>query len=508
MSLPAGRPVLAKRTVAALVAAMVLAACASEGPKPARTLEIAGETSIPSAAAATASNPSTRPDASLPGVPPEPRPSPTSGPDSGPTTPPAGTSAILPGTVNRTSLDIRATYHVNAAITVRSGALDVTTRIVATNESGEGIDRLELNTIAARLGGIKVSASVDQAPVKVAVKDQTLIVPLGGILPAGASATITVGYRATLRSGVLDGDWMFTRNDGTLALYRWIPWVSRALPFDRPNNGEPFLTVSSPRVDVELLTDAPMILAAPAVSIEAYAAGAGNAWSFGLTDVRDVSIVLAPEFHVATGKVDGIPIRAYTKPGGLSASQLVEQAKAAISSQSDLLGVKYPWTTLTIVETPGGVGIEAPGIVWIPDRLDLRNRTYALAQGVAHQWFEALVGNDQRNEPFADEAPADLLARTTLGTLRATRCARAALDKSIGSYSTTCYYEVVLVQGGRLLDDLRRRMGTKAFWRAMGGYVEANRNGLGGTRQLLDALRAGSPVNLLPLITPRFPTLY
>ena len=505
MSSPAGRPVLAKRAIAALLAALVFGACDATVPRPVGTQEVAGETDAPSAAA-----PHRTPAQATPSTEPHRTPAPTPDPDptTAPGTPGTTTTAILPGSVNRSSLEVSATYHVNAAITVQTGALDVTTRIVATNASADGIDRLELNTIAARLGGIKVSATADDVPVKVTVKDQTLMVQLGGILPPGASATISVEYRATLRKGIADGDWMFTRNGGTLALYRWIPWISRAIPFDRPNYGEPFLTVSSPRVDVELLTDAPMILAAPSVDIDAYAAGTGNYWSFGLTDVRDVSIVLSPNFRVATGKVDGIPIRAYATPGGLSPTQLVQQAVAAISSQSDLLGVKYPWTTLTIVETPGGVGIEAPGIIWIPDRMDLRNRTYALAQGVAHQWFEALVGNDQRNEPFAGEAPADLLARTTLGTLRATRCARAALDKSIGSYSRTCYYEVVLVQGGRLLDDLRRRMGSKAFWASMRSYLEANRNGLGGTRQLLAALQAGSPANLLPLIRPRFPSLY
>jgi hypothetical protein len=494
---PVARSILARRTIAALAAALVLAACTSDGLKPVGTQEVAGATDAPSALPSFAPETSTEPAAT-----------PTEGTVPPPTAAPAGASAIVPGSVDRSSLEISATYHVNALISVRSGDLEVTTRILATNESGDGIDRLELNTIAARLGRIHVSATVDDVPVKVTVKDQTLLVPLGGILPSGASATVSVTYQATLRPGILDGDWMFTRSGGTLALYRWVPWVSRALPFDRPNNGEPFLTVSSPRVDVEILTDAPMTLAAPSVAIDAYAAGPGNYWAFGLSNVRDVSIVLAPDFRVATGKADGVPVRAYTRPGGLSASQLVQQASAAISSQSDLLGVAYPWTTLTVVETPGGVGIEAPGIVWVPNRLDLRNRTYALAQGVAHQWFEELVGNDQRNEPFAGEAPADLLARTTLGTLRATRCPRAALDKSIASYSKTCYYEVVLVQGGRLLDDLRQRMGSKAFWAAMRSYVEAHRHGLGGTRLLLDTLQAGSSVDLMPLIRPRFPALY
>lgn len=485
-----------------LGATLLAAACAPSGPTPGPTTQVAGETDVASPSRALVPSITDAPTAA---------PGPTDAPSEGPggTAEPARPSAILPGAVDRSTLDIRATYRVTATIGVQTGALDVTTRIVATNESDGAIDRLELNTIAARLGAIKVTAaSVDDVPTTVRVSDQTLMVPLGGLLPPGASATVTIAYRATLRKGLTGSDWMFTRSGGTLALYRWIPWVSEALPFSRPNDGEPFVTQTSPQVDVEILTDARMVLAAPSTDVDEYAAGAGNDWSFHVRDVRDVSVVLAPDFRVARGDADGIPVTAFTRPGGLSAAQLVQQASAAISAQASLLRVAYPWTTLTVVETPGGVALESPGLIWVPDHLDLRNRTYAVYHGVAHQWFSGLVGNDQRNEPFADEGPADLLARTTLGTLRATRCSRDALDQSIGAYSRSCYYEVVLVQGGLLLDDLRRRMGTKAFWAAMGAYVEANRYGLGGSRQLLDSLRAASGVDLLPLIRPRFPKLY
>ena len=51
-------------------------------------------------------------------------------------------------------------------------------------------------------------------------------------------------------------------------------------------------------------------------------------------------------------------------------------------------------------------------------------------------------------------------------------------------------------------------MGTNRFWAALGGYVEANRLGIAGTRQLLDALRAASPADLLPILRSRFPDLY
>jgi hypothetical protein len=163
---------------------------------------------------------------------------------------------------------------------------------------------------------------------------------------------------------------------------------------------------------------------------------------------------------------------------------------------------------LTVVETQGGSGLESPGLVWIPENVDTLNRTYLVHHEIAHQWFYGLVGNDQQAEPFADEAAADLLARTVLDTLRSSRCARTALDRAITAYSRGCYYEVVYVQGGLVLDDIRRQMGTDRFWEAMRTYVEWIRNGLAGSKQLLETLRAASPVDLLPTLRARFPDLY
>ena len=59
-----------------------------------------------------------------------------------------------------------------------------------------------------------------------------------------------------------------------------------------------------------------------------------------------------------------------------------------------------------------------------------------------------------------------------------------------------------------MLDELRRKMGTAAFWGAMGGYLVDHRFGLAGTRTLLDALVKASPVDLGPILRARFPALY
>jgi len=462
--------------------------------------------------APTGTPPATRPEtsdatATLPAAraTPTAQPTPTPSATPSPTPEPTPASAILPGAVGRSSVEVSATYDVALDVTVATGALAVDVVIEARNDSGGPIDRLELNTIAARLGGLAVTAAtVDDRPVEVGVDDQTITVPLGGILPDGASTTIALSYTAMLRPDLDGSSWLFTRAGGTLAMYRWIPWVSRAVPFDRPNHGDPFVTPSSPRVSVSVTTDVAMVLASPGDEPILD----GRTWSFEVADVRDVAIVLAPDFEITTGDASGIPIRAFTRPGGLDGDRLVAQASRAITRMADRLGVPYPWPAFTVVETAGGFGMESPGLIWIPRGTASGNLPYLVHHETAHQWFYGLVGNDQQAEPFADEAAADLLARSVLGSLRGSRCDRAPLDRSILRYSQACYYEVVYIQGGNVLDDLREAVGTERFWTAMHDYLEANRFGLGGTRQLLEALVAASPVELTPTLRARFPDLY
>lgn len=465
-----------------------------------------GVASIPASSAAATRAPGPLPstiESAMPTA--APTDAPTAAATDAPTAAPTPGSAIIPGSVGRSSLAITATYDVALDVSVELGAVSVRVEIEARNDAGAPIDRLELNTIAARLGGLEVTeASVEDRPVSVTIDDQTLLVPLGGVLPDGASATVRLAYTASLARDLVGSNWLFSRAGETLALYRWIPWVSRAVPFDRPNHGDPFVTPSSPRVRVRLATDAPMVLASPGVA----PVRDGDVWSFEARDVRDVAIALAPDFALTESDADGTPIRAYTRPGGLDGERLVTQASRAITRMEERLGVAYPWPALTIVETAGGYGMESPGLIWVPTGTAPGNLPYLVHHETAHQWFYGLVGNDQQAEPFADEAATDLLARTVLGTLRGSRCERAPLDRSIDRYSAGCYFEIVYIQGGNLLDDLRRAMGTDRFWAALGGYLEANRFGLGGTRQLLDALRVASPVDLLPTLRARFPSLY
>jgi putative cell wall-binding protein len=410
---------------------------------------------------------------------------------------------VVPGSVGRTSIDLRASYDVRATLGFDSRALATDTTITLRNDSGAGIDRVELNTIAARLGSMHgLAAWVEGRTVAATVADQTIVVPLGGVLPAGSTTAIRVVYRATLRSGIGGSDWLFTRANGIVDLYRWIPWVSLERPFDRPNHGDPFITPASSHVRVALTTDRPLVVAQAGRRV----AASGLTQVFEARDVRDYVLTAAPDFRTGSRTVGGVLVQAFVRPGVGSAAR-VDAAELGLARITAKLG-PLPTDRLVIAQSAGGYGMEGPGIVWIPGSVATSSLRYLETHEIAHQWFYGSVGNDQATHPFVDEAAADFVARNVLGMRRASACGSGRLDLSIYAYSASCYYERVYVQGGNLLDDLRRKMGDTTFWRAMRTYLTENRLGIAGRRSLLDTLDAATPLDLRPVLAPRFPAWY
>jgi len=415
----------------------------------------------------------------------------------------ASITGIVPGSVNRTSINLTATYTVGLRLNFGTRGFRADTTIDVVNTSGGPIDRLELNTIAARLGGMRLTAvTVDGTPRTATIDDQTIVVPLGGVLAAGASTRVRVVYAATLRSTIIGSNWLFTRTNGVLEAYRWIPWVSRRTPFNRPNHGDPFVTPVSPRVRVAITSDRTLVYATPGSRI----AVSGLRQTFEATNVRDFAFTAAPDYRSISATVGDNIVRVYYR-GSFPALATLAAAKRAITRMEALVG-PYPYRTYRLAQTAGGFGMESPGLTWIPSGVARTNLAYLVTHETGHQWFYSLVGNDQARQPFADEAATDFLARYTLGLRRASRCSTARLDLTIYRYSGACYYEIVYIQGGNFIDDLRRRMGSTAFWRGMRAYVAANRFQFGSTKELLDTLDAATPFNFVPRYALRFPSIY
>ena len=334
------------------------------------------------------------------------------------------------------------------------------------------------------------------------ISDQTISVPLGKTLAGGATTVVQIRYSATLRSSLTGSNWLFTKANGVMDLYRWLPWVSRRIAFDRPNHGDPFLTPSSPLVKVRIVADRRLVFATTGDRIASTADGLSQ--TFQARNVRDFTVTAATDYRTGSRVVDGTTVRVWYRPGSPGSAMLTAAADAFHRLRTRL--GPYPYPVFKVVESAGGYGMESPGLIWIPHGVGTANLRYLAAHETAHQWFYGLVGNDQSSQPFADEAAADFAARSVLGLRRGSRCPTSTLDRSIYSYTSACYYETIYIQGGNLLDDARRKMGSAVFWTALRRYIADNRYGIAGTRTLLDALDAATPLDLWStMFRSRFP---
>lgn len=418
-------------------------------------------------------------------------------------------SAILPGSVDRTSLALAATYDAAVDIDIGLRAFVVDAAIRVTNTSGITVDRLELNTAAARLGGLRLrSVTVDGRTVPAKVDDQTILVPLGGVLQLGGTTTVRVRYAATLRTSLTGSSWMFTRANGIVNAYRWLPWVSRATPFDRPNHGDPFVTSTSEHVRVTVTTDRPQVVAATGDRVSV--SGDGLTQIFEARDVRDFTLTMAGDFRSTSKVVDGVTVRYYYRAAvnGVAPATIRDTAADVFGRLTDRLG-PYPHATFKVVQSAGGFAMESPGLIWIPYGTGSANLRYLVAHETAHQWFYGLVGNDQAIQPFSDEAAADFAARTVTSTRRASRCSTGRLDLRIYDYSAACYYERIYIQGGNLLESARTTMGSSLFWSTLRSYIADQDGRLVRNRTLLDALDDATPKDLGALLfEARFPSAY
>ena len=410
-------------------------------------------------------------------------------------------TGLVPGSVNRSSINLSAEYQATVRLSFATRTFQVATTIVVTNTSGVSIDRLELNTIAARLGGMVITgATVDEHAVTPTVSDQTIHLRLGGILQRGAVTTVRLSYRATLRSSTSGSNWLFTRANGVLEAHRWLPWISRPTAFDRPNHGDPFVTPVSPRVRVTIISDRRIRWATTGEQTSS----TGTTTTFEARNVRDFAIAGAPDYRTVSATVGGVLVHVWYRPG-FPAAAVLSAAKIALAREATLLG-PYPYKTYDLAQTAGGYGMEAPGLTFIP--IGAGNLPYLVAHETGHQWFYGIVGNDQARYPYADEAATDFVARYVLGLRRGSRCATARLDLTIYQYTSTCYYEVVYIQGGNFLDDTRKAMGPTAFWAGIRDYLATNRFKLTTTKGLLDTLDAHTPMDLVRRYESRFPGIY
>ena len=415
---------------------------------------------------------------------------------------------LLPagGASAATSYDLEARYSVEVDLDWDTRWVDVRTWIFVRNTSGRTIDRLELNTVAAKLGNMKdLRARADGTSVPATKVGQTLKVPLGKQLAEGASARVFVGYRARLRTSAAGRGYFFAKLNGVAQLYRFIPWISRQAPFGNSDHGEQSVTPVSPRVEVTVTADRKLAWATSGRRAEKIDA---RTFRYVATNVRDFNIAASPSWKTTVGRSINGKTKIFVHSRKHDGKRLLKLARAELARYRKISSVPYPHDTYRIAETGGGLAMESPAFIWIPASRSAADLPYLVSHETAHQWWYSMVGNDQATDAFADEALADYFSRQKHLSIRASRCATDRLDRDSQAYSDLCYFEVIYVQGARFLAKLRKDYGSARFLAAIRAYTRDNRDEVSNNARLLEAFRAQMGDGVLPRFRSRFPSSY
>ncbi|MBQ9265111.1 MAG: M1 family metallopeptidase [Clostridia bacterium] len=222
-------------------------------------------------------------------------------------------------------------------------------------------------------------------------------------LPDGEAGEMTLRCVAKIpvcahRTGVVDQTYQLGNVIPQVPLYQAHAWrTDEYVPI-----GDPFV---SPCANYSVRVYLPEEYV-PACSA-ALERNADGSWYGKIQAARDVALCVSPNYVMASGRAGNTPVYAYalSREG---ARRAMEDARKAIETFTSLYGdFPYPSLSVCSVDFPFG-GMEYSGLVMIGQTyfLDTWKDTLELtvAHETAHQWFYGLVGSDQVNAPWQDEA--------------------------------------------------------------------------------------------------------
>lgn len=419
--------------------------------------------------------------------------------------------------------DVRAdgptipSYSIEARVDYDADTLDVKQRVRFRNQTSQTLDRAVFHVVPAYFGAFTLQSATAQGQPVTPSRDGTVLdVPLPTPLAAGETAEVGLSFRLQVPSE----PGRLSAGRDALALGNWFPTLAvHRGDWDRhqyTDVGDAFVTEVA-NFDVQLTTSVPLIAASTGRVLEA----SGTKIHLQALGVRDFALSLAPDYAVAEAQAGGTTVRAYTFSQQKS-RVYAEAAARFLRWYGQHLGT-YPYPTYTVAEidlpTSYG-GMEYPGLMFISAGYSAAAATDAgptealIGHEVAHQWFYSVVGDDQVNDPWLDEAFASFLPEDYYREVVPSEYASFAARRVAGGTPVNstvydfpddgAYFGVVYRRGARFLDELRQTMGDGPFEEALRDVVATYADRLATPRAVLDLFQRHTEANLNPLISRYF----
>ncbi|MCX5052658.1 MULTISPECIES: M1 family metallopeptidase [unclassified Streptomyces] len=329
-----------------------------------------------------------------------------------------------------------------------------------------------------------------------------LQITLPAPLAQGQSATIGFDLGITVPSGAdrfgHDGAFSFVGNAlPVLAVKDGSGW--HLDPYT--NNGESFYSLAA---DFKVTLDHPSTLLVPATGTSADTPGSSGRTVTTATasKVRDFAWAAGPFSKISGTSAAGTAINVYSVSdiSSSDAQSMLSTAKTAVDAHAARFGA-YPYGELDAVidNNYWFGGMEYPGFV-----LDLVSTT-ALTHEIGHQWWYGIVGDDEYNSPWLDEAFTDYSTDLALGKT-GTNCWNSVswasstekITNSMAYWDThsSRYSTVVYGYGKCALHDLRRVLGDTVMTKLLKDYATSHWYGVSTTSEFKAAAQAATTTDL------------
>ncbi len=315
-------------------------------------------------------------------------------------------------------------YDIDLTISMESLILTGRQKTLYRNNEGVELQELYFNLFpnSSRFGGsIEIeAASVGQqeVPFEYVLDGTAARVSLLEPIPPGDAATVTLDFAGRVPRVQENHYLVFVYAQGVLSLGDWHPMVAVYddegwnLDFPESNIGE-IVYSESALYTVRLTLPAGLTVIATGVEAERRPNddGTETLLYYG-GPVRDFHIVVGDRYEVASAVAGGAEINSYYWPENEDCgAQALWFASLALNLYSQLFG-SFPFSELDLVEVDlWPWGIEWPGLILVGEPLysdpGESCGEWHVVHEVAHQWWYSVVGNDQVDEPWLDEALAN-----------------------------------------------------------------------------------------------------
>ena len=328
-------------------------------------------------------------------------------------------AALRPEAPVPVSADGMTEYRLDVTVAPDLSAISGQAHIRYTNRETVPLDTIYLHLYPNLWdGGMTVTeARVNGEPVNVTYPsgDDVIGLPLAAPLAPDASVELELRFAVPVPSGEGVGNYgEYALQEGVLALAHFYPTVAvydTDWRIETPAPHGDVIFQDASLYDVTLTAPADLTVVATGATLGKTDTGDGSAtWRLGGGPLRDFNIVASRDYLSASAQVGDIAVNSYFLPGDEeSGRKALDWAAKALTIYQNEFGA-YPYRELDVVETGTSAGgIEYPGLIAVASRLygdPARQQFFesATAHEVGHQWWYNVVGNDQVNHPWLDEA--------------------------------------------------------------------------------------------------------